>query len=133
MQSQRFPFDDHKTPSKESVFAPWERQAAAGEPLPDGLDLPNQQAYVALRYLHAAFAAGHLTADQAGEDKRKIVQTLKTAESREETSRKLDAWHIRLIRATEQANTAVRKDPTPENALRLCDVLDGLERQEVTI
>ena len=43
--------------------------------------------------------------------------------------RKLALHRARVIRLTEQAITAVRKDPSPENALRLVDVLDGIERE----
>lgn len=35
--------------------------------------------------------------------------------------------HSRILRDTEAAKTACRKDPTPENAMRFCDVLDGLD------
>ncbi len=40
---------------------------------------------------------------------------------------KLCRYHSRLLRDTEAAKTACRKYPTPENAMRLCNVLDGLE------
>lgn len=43
--------------------------------------------------------------------------------------RKVTDYHVRLIRAVELAVCVCRKDPTPENAIRLCDVIDGLERE----
>ena len=33
-----------------------------------------------------------------------------------------------MYKDTELAKAAVRKDPSPENAIRLCNVLDGLEK-----
>ena len=43
---------------------------------------------------------------------------------------KLTRHHVRVLKDSEAARSAYRKNPTPENALRLCDVLDGLERME---
>ena len=45
-----------------------------------------------------------------------------------EFEHKLSFFQARMYRDTELAKTAVRKDPSPENAIRLCNVLDGMEK-----
>ena len=39
---------------------------------------------------------------------------------------RLTTYHVKVIRETEAAKNAFRKDPTPANALRLCNAMDGL-------
>ncbi len=53
----------------------WERQAAKGEPVPDGLPLEERLAYLALRNLHKAFRAGAVTKEEATEEKTEIFST----------------------------------------------------------
>lgn len=117
-----------------SVYVfPWEERARRGGELPEGLGLTDQQAYLAVRAVYADYRAKRLTRDQASEEKRKIRRAYEDALRAEQFRDRLVAHRVRQIRATEAAVTAVRKEPTAENALRLCDILDGLERPEVTI
>ena len=107
---------------------PWEQQARRGEELPDGLGLADQGAYLAVRSLYADFRDKRLSRDQASAEKRKIRRAYEDAVSAERFRDRLVDYHVRQIRAAEQAITAVRKGPTVENALRLVDILDGIER-----
>ena len=50
----------------------WERQAARGEPVPDGLPLEEQMAYLALRNLHRAFHAKAVKKEEAAQEKTRI-------------------------------------------------------------
>lgn len=109
---------------------PFEREAAAGAPVPEGLSLADRMAYTALRNLYWAFSAGHLSREQAGADKRRLRRVWEQAKEAEAFEKKLLDYHVRLVRASEQAMCRFRKDPTAENALYLCDVLDGLERPD---
>lgn len=110
---------------------PWEQQARRGEELPDSLDLADQQAYLAVRTIYADYRSKRLTREQASAEKQRIRRAYEDAVSAERFRDRLVAYHVRQIRAMEAAVTAVRKEPTAENALRLCNILDGLERPEV--
>jgi len=110
---------------------PWEKEARRGAPVPDGLSQADQMAYAALRYVYLEFYAGRIEADQAGSEKRKLRSAWEQAKEAEGFDRKLTDYRVRLIRAVERAASECRKDPAPENALRLCDVIDGIERPEL--
>ncbi len=102
---------------------PFEREAAQNLPPPEGLSLADLMAYSGLRNIYRAF--------RAGEEKRHLRREWEKAKEAEALERKLLDFHVRLIRGAEQAVTRCRKEPTAENALYLCDVLDGFERPEV--
>lgn len=106
---------------------PWEREASRGAEMPDGLCLPDQMAYAALRSIYRDFHEKHMDREQAAREKRLIRREWEKAKEGEAFERKLSDYHVRLRRAVEQAACKFRKDPTVENALGLCDALDGLE------
>lgn len=107
---------------------PWEREAMKGEELPDGLSLHDQMAYVSLRTLYHDYYEKRLDRGTASLEKRRIFGAWDKAKRTTEFERDLAFFHARVIKDTEGAKTAVLKDPSPENAVRLCRVLDGLER-----
>ena len=107
---------------------PRERQASQGSDMPDGLPLADQMAYTALRSIYRDFREKRMDREQASWEKRLLRRSWEKAKEAEAFSDKLTDYHTRLIRAVEQAVCACRKDPTPENAIRLCDAIDGLER-----
>ena len=113
----------------ESGYAfPWEREAMRGAEMPDGLSIHDQMAYTSLRTLYHDFHEKRLSRETASAEKRRILAAWGKAKRTAEFDRKLTFFHARLYKDTELAKTAVRKDPSPENALRLCNVLDGLEQ-----
>ena len=116
-------------PMSERWTFPWEQEASRGAEMPDGLCLPDQMAYAALRSIYRDFHEKRLDREQAGQEKRLLRRSWEKAKEAEAFGRKLTDHHVRLIRAVESATCACRKDPTPENALRLCNVIDGLERE----
>lgn len=97
--------------------------------MPDGLSLPDQMAYAALRSIYRDFHEKRLDREQAAREKRLIRREWEKAKEAEAFERKLADYHVRLRRAIERAACACRKEPTAESALRLCDVIDGLERE----
>lgn len=109
---------------------PWERAAMRGEPMPEGLCLPEQWGYKALRQTYREFYGEALPREAASREKRLIVAEIRGGLAAKAFADKLTEHHVRVLRGAEAAKAACRKDPTPENALRLCDVLDGLERME---
>lgn len=108
---------------------PWEQGASRGAEMPDGLSLPDQMAYAALRSIYRDFHEKRLDREQAAREKRLIRREWEKAKEAEAFERKLADYHVRLRRAIERAACACRKEPTAESALRLCDVIDGLERE----
>lgn len=107
---------------------PWEWEAGHGKPLPDGLSIFDQMAYTSLRALYHDYHEKRISREAASEEKRKILGTWDKEKRTAEFDRKLAFFQAQLHKDTEAAKTAVRKDPSPENAIRLCDVLDGLEK-----
>lgn len=91
--------------------------------------MADQMAYTALRNIYHGFHEKRMDRDQAAREKRLLRSEWEKAKEAEAFSDKLTAHHVRLLRAVEQTVCACRKEPTAENALRLCDVIDGLERE----
>lgn len=115
--------------ASESGYAfPWEREAMRGEPMPGDLSLPEQMAYIPLRSLYYDYYGKRIPRDAASAEKRKIISACKEAMDELAYQDKMADFRARVLRDTEAAKTAVRKDPSPENAIRLCDVLDALEK-----
>ena len=111
------------------MIFPWERQAMNGEPMPDGLSLHGQEAYTSIRNIYAAYRDGRLSKDVGSAEKKMVKRKYDQAVEDEKFRNKQAIYHIKVHKQAEQAITAVRKDPSPENALRLVDVLDGIERE----
>ena len=109
---------------------PWERAAMRGEPLPEGLPPEEQHAYLSLRQVYRDYCGKVLSREAAAGEKRRIARQAQAAGKRRVFADRLTEHHWRVTRDTEAAKAACRKDPSPENALRLCDVLDGLEKWE---
>ncbi len=113
------------------VEFPFEQEARRGLPAPDSLSLADRMAYIALRGIYQQFYVGQINQEQAGMEKQQLWQEWTRAKETEAFERKLQDYHVRLIRGAELAIIRCRKDPTAENALYLCNVLDGFERPEV--
>lgn len=110
---------------------PWEQEAMRGDGIPDGLSLADQMAYTALRNIYWSHYEKRLSREQAKAEKNKLRREWEQARAAEAFDRRLTESHVRQIKAQEAAVCACRKNPTAENALRLCDVLDGLEKLEL--
>ena len=104
---------------------PFERKAANGEPMPDGLSLVDQCAFYFLQTMYQGLRTGTKTREQAAEEKgRMAYQYNKEKRTMEHWQRVGDHWS-EIIRQTEAAQIAYRKDRTLENADRLSAALDG--------
>lgn len=115
--------------AQESGYAfPWEREAMQGAEMPDGLSIYDQMAYISMRTLYHDYREKRLDRATASAEKRRIFGVWNKAKRTAEFERKLSFFHARLHKGTEGAKIAVRKNPSPENAIRLCNVLDGLEK-----
>ncbi len=107
---------------------PWEREAIKGKSLPDGLNQIQQQTYIALRNTGYAFRNGWISRESAAQEKREFFLAYDRAMQKKERDDALTAHHAAVIKATETAQRAFRKEPTIDNAWRLSLVLDGLEK-----
>lgn len=97
-----------------------------GEELPEGLSLPDQMAYTCLRNIYSLYYKKTISRDRAAAEKQRVRVQWEKATGAMEFDKKLAAHQAKVIRDTEAAKTACRKNPTPENALRLCNAIDGL-------
>lgn len=110
---------------------PWEQAAMRGDELPDNLPLPDQMAYTAMRNIYRAYHQKSISRDKAVAEKRKIRRTYEQARETLAFEGRLAKHMARLMKDTEAARTACRKEPTAENALRLCAVMEGMGGAEV--
>ena len=111
------------------MIFPWEGQAMNGEPMPEGLSLHDQAAYTSIRNIYAAYREGRLSKETGSAEKKMVKRKYDQAIEREKFSSKMNIYYIKLHIQAEKAMIAVRKNPTPENALRLVDILDGIEKE----
>lgn len=105
---------------------PWEREAMNGDGMPDRLSLADQMAYTALRNIYWLYRERWFSREQASAEKKKLHREWEKARAVERFDRELTERHARQIKAQEQAVSICRKHPTPENAINLCNILDGL-------
>jgi len=105
---------------------PWEQEARRGEAMPEGLSLADQMAYTALRNIYGGYRDKRVDRETAAREKRLLRRAWERAKEAEAFDSRAALFRAQVLRDTERAKTAVRKNPTPGNALLLCDVLDGL-------
>ena len=97
-----------------------------GEELPDGLSLPDQMAYTCLRHIYAMYYSKTISRDRAAAEKQRVRRAWQSMSEQIDYESKLALQRAQILRDTETAKTACRKDPSPENALFLCNELDGM-------
>lgn len=105
---------------------PWEREAMRGCEMPEGLSLPDQLAYTALRNVYHAYYNKVITRDAASAEKGRIKYRYDLAVRNMNFEKELCAYHVRVIKDTEAAKSAFRKNPSVQAAMKLCNVMDGL-------
>ena len=108
----------------------WERAAAMGEAMPTCMPTPEQNAFQAIAYLYARFRAKAIGKEQAAEEKARIKASLMDELAMETFKDNLAYQREMILRQSEMAKIACRKDPTPENAIALCDTIDAIIKDE---
>ena len=108
----------------------WEREAATGMPMPPCLPTSEQKAFQAIAYLYARFNIKSITREQASSDKARIKASLKDEIEVEKFQDNLAYQREMVLRQSEMAKIACRKNPTSENALALCDVIDAIQKDD---
>lgn len=105
---------------------PFEREAERGEPMPDGLDLPDQCAFRFLTGMYRDLRAGTLTREQAVEEKGKMTYQHSVAKNILNSSSIMGKWWASTRKKVEQYQIAYRKTRTLEAADALSRALDGV-------
>ena len=104
---------------------PYEKEAANGDQIPDGLSLVDQVAFRFLRSMYRDIRTGVQTREQAIEEKGKMTyQYDKEKRSMEHWSKMGSYWAEKYSRV-EAAQSAYKKNRTLENADALSAALDG--------
>lgn len=107
------------------MIFPFETIAANGEPMPDGLDLPDQYAFQFLANMYARIRNGNLDREQAAKEKGAMTYKHSIAKNILKSSSIMAKYWADLRRDIECIHTAYIKNPTKENADRLSAALDG--------
>lgn len=105
------------------VFEPEaiEKLAMKGEPMPDGMDYPEQVLFQSLSLLYARYREKHISRDDAKAEKTKLLDEYKAYC---QNWKMADEW-CEIIRLTELARAEFRKDPTVDNAWKLIRIIEG--------
>lgn len=104
---------------------PFEEKAAGGEPMPNGLSLPDQLVYQFLVNLYDRIRRGTISREQAALEKGRMKHQYDLASAElAQYSALGDRWS-ELLKRTEGAQIRYQMDRTLENADLLSLVLDG--------
>ena len=103
---------------------PFERAAMRNDEMPDGLSQAGNKAFLALRWLYRAYRHGDIVRDRAKKEKEKIIREYNYDRSFERNA----IYTAEFFKAISRAVSAYRKERTTENADRLVDIIDGIER-----
>lgn len=106
---------------------PYEEAAMHGEEMPEGLCIYDQAAFQALRYLYKSYRSKVIDREAAAKEKLMIRKALDDEIKMAQYQQDLAFHQAEQNRLAEAAKIACRKDPTPENALNLVCVLDGIK------
>lgn len=108
----------------------WERAAATGEPMPTCLPTAEQKAYQAIAFLYARFKAGAIDRENAAAEKARIKASLKDEIDMENFKENLAYQRELILRGTEMAKIAARKNPCEETCFALCDTIDAILKED---
>lgn len=92
-----------------------------GDPMPDGLNSPEQTLYFQLRMLYAQYRGGIVSRERAKEEKRILCKEFDKNQHKE----KMYRYWVEQTKRTEAAKVVYLKDKTIESADKLVRVLDG--------
>ena len=105
----------------------YEREAARGDPMPDGLSLAEQQTYQAIRYLYDVYRAKRITQAQAAQEKAKLLRELRMMHEKEALMEKSYAKQTAMWKDAEAAANKYGTERTLENADKLIEAIYGVK------
>lgn len=100
--------------------------AFRGEELPKELDSTEMLLFLMFRSLYEFARWSKMDQEQGRREKMRILRIFEKERRARDFEQKLTKIHVKLIKDSELLKAACRKEPTPENAIRLCNALDGL-------
>lgn len=101
----------------------YERQAMAGEKMPDGLRFAGQHYYLGLRMLYHQYKQGIIDMETATRDKRQLLKTYEYDLMWEEIADEF----IKNRNDSEIARANYRKNPCHENAVKIIESIEGVK------
>ena len=105
---------------------PFEEKAAAGEPMPDGLSLPDQLVYQFLANLYDRIKRGTISREQAALEKGRMKHQYDLASAELAKYSALGGRWADLLKRAEGAQIIYRMDRTLKSADVLSAALDGV-------
>lgn len=93
-----------------------ERMAAKSAPMPDGLRVPEQYLFLAMRALYTVYQYGSIKRDQAKQEKTKILKDYEDFVLKW----KIVSQHMQMLRAVQRYEGSIRESG--------CDICEGLYR-----
>lgn len=108
------------------IVLPWEQQAIRGDEMPDGLGYADQILYMLLRSLYAQKRLGIIDRETAIREKKKFLDEYRCYDFQQKMG---DEW-VQVIKDTDLARAAFRKNPPIENAWNLIHIIEGRKRYE---
>lgn len=104
--------------------------AASGARMPDNLPSAEQKFFQTMSRLYERYRDKKIDQKTASAEKRQAYMAVRR-EIAEDTFRDNLIVHSEKVnRLTESARCLCRKSPTPENALNLCNAIDGLSQED---
>jgi len=111
---------------------PWEKSAMEGSGMPDGLTLPEQQAWQALAHLYARFRLKVISREEGHAEKGKIIYATEQKLRSDRVAADLAKWHTDLRRNIEAAQNRYlrarrRMEQYPDDPSMAAEVLDAAD------
>lgn len=103
----------------------YERQAMAGDEMPDGLRFAGQHYYLGLRMLYHQYKHGVIDRETASREKRKLLKTYEYDLMWEEIA---DGF-VQQRNNSEISRANYRKKPCHENAVKIIESIEGVKWQ----
>lgn len=100
-----------------------EMKAKNGDEMPDGLEYPDQVAYLCFRMLYAQLRQGIIDRDTAIREKKKLLKEYGQYKYVEQLGKD---W-VQIIKKTELARAEFRNNPTVENGNKLVLAIEGVK------
>lgn len=104
----------------------YEREAARGDPMPEGLTMTEQATYQGMRYLYAVYRAGRLTKEAAAREKAAMLRELNRSREREDLRERLEKKTAAMWKAVEAAGNRYGTERTLENADAFVEAVYGV-------
>lgn len=109
------------------VVLPYEQAAIRGDEMPDGLDYPDQVMFLNLRMLYAQKRMNIIDRETAVREKKKLLDEYRVYQFNWNMGTEWTA----VIKVTELARAECRKNPSPENTMKLIEIIEERRLSEI--